>query len=231
VDDILSSAAGPRCRQVGFGNNRAVAAIVARLRSWLARGPARWLRPGAQGHRRYLQAFAKPRWPPRCPATVHVVANPAYAGKALRGLPATITWTTRLRANAALLTRTTPNWPPPQPFRYGAPPRGRRHRGNRGHSLTVVRGLRLPTRAGRPTPRRLGYRYDIALVSTRLTATPAQVIERQAARWSIEVTFEDANQPTGIGEARNRLSAAVERSVPFGLVWPTISICCHAKAG
>lgn len=34
--------------------------------------------------------------------TVHVVADSAYAGKALRNLPPHITWTTRLRSNAAL---------------------------------------------------------------------------------------------------------------------------------
>lgn len=33
---------------------------------------------------------------------VQVVADSAYAGKALRGLPAGINWTTRLRANASL---------------------------------------------------------------------------------------------------------------------------------
>jgi len=53
---------------------------------------------------------------------VHVVA---YAGKALRGLPTHITWTTRLRANAALFTP--------------APPRT----GKRGR--TRLRGDRLPS--------------------------------------------------------------------------------------
>jgi len=33
---------------------------------------------------------------------VQVVADSAYAGQALRELPAAISWTTRLRANAAL---------------------------------------------------------------------------------------------------------------------------------
>jgi len=33
---------------------------------------------------------------------IHVVADCAYAGKVLRGLPETITWTTRLKSNAAL---------------------------------------------------------------------------------------------------------------------------------
>ena len=41
--------------------------------------------------------------------------------------------------------------------------------------------------------------YDLALVTTDLGATPAQVIERYAARWSIEVAIEDAKQEFGAG--------------------------------
>ena len=70
--------------------------------------------------------------------------------------------------------------------------------------------------------------YDIALVSTDLAATPARVIERYAARWSIEVAIEDAKQTTGIGQARNRLATAVERTVPFGLVITSLAICWYA---
>ena len=36
--------------------------------------------------------------------------------------------------------------------------------------------------------------YDLALVTTNTAATAAQVIERYAARWSIEVAIEDARQ-------------------------------------
>ena len=73
--------------------------------------------------------------------------------------------------------------------------------------------------------------YDIALVSTDLAATPARVIERYAARWSIEVAIEDAKQTTGIGQARNRLATAVERTVPFGLVITSLTICWYATTG
>ncbi len=58
--------------------------------------------------------------------------------------------------------------------------------------------------------------YDIALVTTDLDATATQVIERYAARWSIEVAIEDATQLGGAGQARNRLERAVERTVPSG---------------
>ena len=73
--------------------------------------------------------------------------------------------------------------------------------------------------------------YDVALVSTDLGATPAQVIERYAARWSIEVAIEDAKQTTGVGQARNRLATAVERTVPFGLAVTSLAICWYATAG
>ncbi len=47
---------------------------------------------------------------------VHVVADSAYAGKALRGLPGSVTWTTRLRSNASLYELA-----PPRTGRRGRP--------------------------------------------------------------------------------------------------------------
>ena len=73
--------------------------------------------------------------------------------------------------------------------------------------------------------------YDVALVTTDLSASPAQVIERYASRWSIEVAIEDAKQLGGVGQARNRLRAAVERTVPFALAVNTVAICWYATAG
>jgi hypothetical protein len=73
--------------------------------------------------------------------------------------------------------------------------------------------------------------YGIALVSTDLTATAAQIIERYAARWSIEVAIEDAKQISGVGQARNRLRTSVERTVPFGLAVSSLAICWYATAG
>jgi hypothetical protein len=46
--------------------------------------------------------------------------------------------------------------------------------------------------------------YDLALVTTDPDSGPAAVIERYAARWSIEVAIEDARQVFGTGQARNR---------------------------
>jgi hypothetical protein len=73
--------------------------------------------------------------------------------------------------------------------------------------------------------------YDIALVSMNITATPAQIIERYDERWSIEVCIEDAKQITGVGQARNRVQKAVERTVPFGLLCQSLSICWYALNG
>lgn len=73
--------------------------------------------------------------------------------------------------------------------------------------------------------------YDLALITTDLTSPAARIIERYAARWSIEVAFEDARQHTGVGEARNRTAPAVERTVPFGLFVHTIVIIWYTRHG
>jgi DDE superfamily endonuclease len=73
--------------------------------------------------------------------------------------------------------------------------------------------------------------YDIALVTTDLKATPQEIIARYAARWSIEVTFFDVKNILGVGQARNRVRKAVERTVPFGLFCHSILILWYARHG
>jgi hypothetical protein len=73
--------------------------------------------------------------------------------------------------------------------------------------------------------------YDLALVVTDTTAQAATVIARYAARWSIEVAIEDAKQLFGAGQARNRLAAAVRRTVPFALVAQSLTMLWYATAG
>ncbi|EQD36937.1 transposase, IS4, partial [mine drainage metagenome] len=138
---------------------------------------------------------------------IDVVADSAYAGKVLRGLPDSVTWTTRLRSNASL---------------YELAPR---RTGKRGRPR--LKGSKLPTLAKLATNtkftpvtvtaygttttvsvaviRCLWYGvfgpqavqvvlvrdkskagYDVALVTTDLAASAAQIIERYASRWSIE---------------------------------------------
>ena len=65
--------------------------------------------------------------------------------------------------------------------------------------------------------------YDIAIVTTDMTATAAEIIARYASRWSIEVCFHDGKNITGVGETQNRVKKAVERSVPFTFMCQTIT--------
>jgi SRSO17 transposase len=73
--------------------------------------------------------------------------------------------------------------------------------------------------------------YDIALVTTDLNATPEEIITRYAARWSIEVTFFDVKNILGVGQARNRVRKAVERTVPFGLFCHSLLIIWYSLHG
>ena len=73
--------------------------------------------------------------------------------------------------------------------------------------------------------------YDIALITTDLTAPAEDIIARYAARWSIEVMFFDVKNILGAGQARNRVPTAVERTVPFGLFCHSILITWYALHG
>src|SRR5512132_3013923 len=73
--------------------------------------------------------------------------------------------------------------------------------------------------------------YRIALISTDLSATPAQIIARYADRWSIEQAIKDGKDLLGAGDAQNRLQTAVERTVPFAMLTLTILTCCYHHAG
>jgi hypothetical protein len=73
--------------------------------------------------------------------------------------------------------------------------------------------------------------YDLALITTDLTSPAADLVARYAARWAIEVAFEDAKQITGVGQARNRSPRAVERTVPFGLITQSVVIVWYTLTG
>jgi hypothetical protein len=177
------SAPGPA--KTGYGNNWVIAAIIVRLpmvkrpvavpvlaklvikgttsasRLRLARRMAQMLAGALPGRR------------------IHVVADAVCAGKELTGLPPSITWTTRLRKDAALSEL------PPGPHRQaraaarqgrpaavsaGAgrhrrvraahrhPEREDRHHPGGRHYLPAARRLRLPAGAGDLDPRRPGHR-------------------------------------------------------------------------
>jgi SRSO17 transposase len=73
--------------------------------------------------------------------------------------------------------------------------------------------------------------YHLALISTDLTTPDTDLIHRYAARWSIEICFEDAKQITGVGQARNRTPTAVARTVPFGLYTQTLVTLWYTEHG
>jgi hypothetical protein len=73
--------------------------------------------------------------------------------------------------------------------------------------------------------------YGLPLVTTDLTSSPEELVARYAARWCIEVAFFDARQTLGVGQARNRLKQAVERTVPFGMICLSLVTVWYATAG
>jgi hypothetical protein len=250
------SAQGPA--KTGYGNNWVVLAVRVRLpmisRPVAVPVMAKLVIKGTMsGSRLWLARRMVTRLARELPGReVHVTADSAYAGQELKQLPDGVTWTTRLRANAALH-----NLPPERTGKKGRP----RKKGNRLPSLAkIAAGAAFSritvTRYGKaetiavsaftclwysvtgPAPvtvilirdkSKTG--YDIALVTTETNPDIAHVIERYAARWAIEVAIEDAKQLFGAGQARNRAAAAVERTVPFMLACQAIAVCWYATAG
>ena len=250
------SAPGPA--KTGYGNNWVILGIVVRLR-FMSRPVAvpvmaKLVIKGANSRSRlWLARRMAGRLAAALPGRqVRVVADSAYAGGELKDLPAGISWTTRLRKDAALH-----GLPPARTGRPGRP----RVKGDRLPSLaklaaaaefsqvTVVRYGRTETVAAavlaclwysvfgsRPVTvvivrDKPGSGFGIALVTTDREATAEQVIERYAARWSIEVAIEDAKQIFGTGQARNRTAAAVERTVPFQIACQAAAVTWYATAG
>jgi hypothetical protein len=73
--------------------------------------------------------------------------------------------------------------------------------------------------------------YDLALVSTDLDATGAELVERYAARWEIEQAFLDSKHRFGIADARIRRQRSVERVVPFTLAATSLAIIWYTRHG
>jgi DDE superfamily endonuclease len=181
---------------------------------------------------------------------IHVVADAAYHGPAIKHLPAAVTWTCRLRANAVLYSLA----PPRPPGTRGRPRRKGDRLGTPGQLAAAAGWLSATVRIYRRdqdmsladitclwygcldtrTVRVILARSDaglLALVTTDLAAGAAALIERYAARWSIEQAFADARNILGAGEARNRARRAVERTVPFALLVHTLVITWYAQHG
>lgn len=73
--------------------------------------------------------------------------------------------------------------------------------------------------------------YDLALFTTDLHGPAADIAARYAARWPIETAIAAGKQLLGVGQARNRLQRAVERTVPFELVVYSLVIVWYATVG
>jgi hypothetical protein len=76
-----------------------------------------------------------------------------------------------------------------------------------------------------------GRGYGLPLVTTDLESAAEELVARYAARWGIEQAFADARQVLGVGEARNRVRRAVERTVPFGLTCLSLITVWYALHG
>ncbi len=182
---------------------------------------------------------------------VHVVADAAYHGKGLRDLSARITWTTRLPRNAVLYYRA----PAPTGKRGRPRCKGERIGTPAQAAVTAVFQTVSVARYGRtdtvriavldclwygvfgPQPVRMVLVRDrdpgpmLALVTTDLSVTAADLVARYAARWSIEVTFFDTRQTLGVGQARNRTAQAVTRTWAFGMYIYTLVVLWYALHG
>ncbi len=226
--------------------------VLARLHVPAAgRKPARAARRAAAAGSRVSQAAAlvtllAQAFPGRA---VHVAADAAYHGPALKTLPATVTWTTRLPRNAVLYGPAPPRVrkpgrPPRKGPRLGTPAdlaaaaswtaaRVRIYGRCQDTQLAEVTCLWygcLDTAAARVILAR-DARATLALVTTDLDTPAAALIERYAARWGIEQAFSDARIVLGAGEARNRARRAVERTVPFALLVHSLVIIWYARHG
>jgi hypothetical protein len=71
----------------------------------------------------------------------------------------------------------------------------------------------------------------LAVLSTDPGLDAAEILRRFAECWAIEVALTEAKGQLGVGEARNRAPAAVERTVPFGFLCRALVILWYALNG
>jgi hypothetical protein len=186
---------------------------------------------------------------------VGIVCDGAYASKAWRGLPKRVSVTSRMRANAAVYALPAAERRPGQQGRTplkGAKlkslakiaetaiftavtitgPDGR-ERAAHVHEFICLWYTPFHTRPVKVILiRNPGSEkgFDVALASTDTAATDAELIARYDSRWTIETCHQEA-KAHGVGQARNRVKKAVERTVPFGFLTQTITIAWYAVHG
>ena len=184
---------------------------------------------------------------------VELVMDGAYATRAWRSLPDRVTVTTRMRANAAVFELA-----PPRTGKRGRPAlKGERLASLAQLAATAVfEPVTITAPDGRTRVEHVARMaclwygpfhtrpivvmlirkpdrtdgYDVAIASTDTTATTAELIARYDSRWTIETAHQEA-KAHGVGQARNRVREAVERTVPFGFLAQTITIAWYALHG
>jgi hypothetical protein len=187
---------------------------------------------------------------------IEVVADSYYATRKLATLPENVTACVSVRSNSAFWAP-----PPEPSRSYRGRPRKRGHRVGSVRELiaspdTRWRPLRL-AREGqkqrlaihsfdgvwfrvlsdqlvRVVIARNSQRDDrpvLAVLCTDHSLTPAQIVNRYADRWAIETAFAEAKGQLGVGEARNRVPPAVERTIPFGFLCRAIVILWYTLHG
>ena len=192
------------------------------------------------------------RFPTR---VLELVMDGAYASKAWQGLPERVSVTSRMRANAALHKLAPGTRRPGQIGRTplkGAKldslaqiattavfaaatitgPDGRRRTAHI-HEFVCLWYTPFHTRPVKVILIRNPGRtegFDVALASTDITAAGAQLVARYDSRWTIETANQEA-KAHGVGDARNRVKKAVQRTVPFGFLTQTITIAWYALHG
>jgi hypothetical protein len=238
------------------GNRWVICGIVVRLpfssRRWCLPVLFRlWAGKGTASHvalARQMLGLLGAAFPDR---VIHLVADAAYHGKPFVDLPARVTVTCRLPRNAVLYELA-----PPRTGRRGRPRTKGARLGTPGEVAAQATWARtVVTRYGRAAtvevaevtclwygafgkrPGRLilvkdpGRPTMLALFTTDLNCPLEQIVARYAHRWAIEVAIEDAKGPMGVGQARNRVAAAVARTVPFSMLAMSLVICWYTWHG
>jgi len=211
------------------------------LRLWRGKGTASPVQLAAE-----LISLLANEFPERI---IHTVGDAAYHGKAL--LIAGTTITTRLPANAALYAPTPPRTrrrgrPRLKGDRLGTPAElaatahWRTTTGSRYGERTTVQAAVIDglwygafgnTRGRIVLVRDPDADTMLALFTTDLDSAAEAIIAGYAHRWPIETAIAAGKQLLGIGQARNRLQRAVERTVPFGFVVYSLVVVWYALHG
>jgi hypothetical protein len=202
-----------------------------------------------------LIALLAGRFPGR---TIAVAADAYYANRSLRALPQRVSACVRLRSNASMSALPPervagrPGRPRTRGQRLGSVRELAVDPGARWQQLQItttaggqprqleaivldclwykVLGPRpvrvvIAREAGQPD------QPPLAVLCTDPDLDAAEILRRYLERWAIEVAFAEAKGQLGVGDARNRTPAAVERTVPFGFLCRAIVILWYALHG